>query len=359
MTLRVLALDESGVEWDQALAQLSSRQRDVYFTSAYHLLWQRNGDGRACGAIFETADGRVLYPFLRRPLSDLPWLGDQFAGLDDIVSAYGYGGPLVDAPAGRRAQVLAAFRSGFAAWCAADGVVSEFVRCHPLLRTEEGLADTMDMVTANETVVCRLGTPDEHLAAMNSATRRNVRKAQRAGLQFAVEGSDEAYAAFLDLYLQTMRRRDAAAFYLFDERHLADFRELLGDRQALLMVRHSGRPVAAALFMLSDCFAHYHLGGSDAEAQALRPNNLLFFGAMNWAAGLGRTELHLGGGYRAGGKDELLRFKAGFSPLRARFHYGRAVHLREPYGLAHARRAAAGPGAESGFFPAYRAPLPD
>ena len=299
----------------------------------------------------------MLYPFLRRPLSELPWLGAEFAGLDDIVSAYGYGGPLVEASAERRAPVLAAFRSEFGAWCAADGIVSEFVRCHPLLRTEEGLAETMDMVTANETVVCRLRTPDEHLAVMNSATRRNVRKAQRAGLHFAVEGGDEAYAAFLDLYLQTMRRRDAAAFYLFDERHIADFRELLGERQALLTVRHSGRPVAAALFMLSDRFAHYHLGGSAADAQALRPNNLLFFEAMNWAAALGLSELHLGGGYHAGGDDELLRFKAGFSPLRARFHYGRAIHLRESYELAQARRAAAGPGADSGFFPAYRAAL--
>jgi hypothetical protein len=357
MTLRVLALDERGAEWDAALGRLPLRRRDVYFTSAYYLLWQRNGDGRACGVLFETADGRVLYPFLRRRLSDVPWLADDFAGLDDISSAYGYGGPLVDAPAERRAQVLASFRSEFAAWCAADGVVSEFVRCHPLLRTEEGLDDTMDMVAANETVVCRLSTPDEHLAAMNSATRRNVRKAQRAGLQFAVEGGDEAYAAFLDLYLQTMRRRDATAFYLFDERHVADFRELLGALQALLMVRHEGRPVAAALFMLSDRFAHYHLGGSDAEAQALRPNNLLFFEAMNWAAGLGATELHLGGGYRAGGEDELFRFKAGLSPLRARFHYGRAIHLRDAYELSQARRAAAGPGADSGFFPAYRAAL--
>jgi serine/alanine adding enzyme len=358
VSLRVLALGESGTEWDAALGQLPSRQRDVYFTSAYYLLWQRKGDGRALGALFETAEGRVLYPFLHRRLSDLPWLGDDFAGLDDISSAYGYGGPLVDAPAERRAHVLAAFRSAFGAWCAEDGVVSEFVRCHPLLRTEEGLADSMDLVAANETVVCHLGTPDEHLAAMSSATRRNVRKAQRAGLQFAVESGDEAYSAFLDLYLQTMRRRDAADFYLFDERHVADFRELLADRQALVMVRHEGRPVAAALFMLSDCFAHYHLGGSDAGAQALRPNNLLFFEAMNWTAGLGLTELHLGGGYRAGGEDELFRFKSGFSPLRARFHYGRAVHLREPYELAQARRAAAGPGAESGFFPAYRAPLP-
>jgi Acetyltransferase (GNAT) domain len=358
MSLRVLALDESGVEWDAALGKLPSRLRDVYFTSAYHLLWQRNGDGRACGAVFELEDGRVLYPFLRRRLSDLPWLGEEFAGLDDISSPYGYGGPLVDTPAERRAPVLAAFRSAFGAWSAEAGVVSEFVRSHPLLHTEEGLADHMDLVAANETVVCRVGTnPDEHLAAMSSTTRRNVRKAQRAGLEFAVEGDDEAYAAFLELYLQTMRRRDAAAFYLFDERHIADFRELLGDRQALLMVRHEGRPVAAALFMLSEHLAHYHLGGSDAEALELRPNNLLFFEAMSWAGRRGISELHLGGGYRAGGEDELFRFKAGFSPLRSRFFLGRAIHLRDAYERAQARRAAAGPGADSGFFPAYRAPL--
>ena len=57
MSLRVLALDQSGAEWDAALGQLPPRLRDVYFTSAYHLLWQRNGDGRAWGAVFETDRG--------------------------------------------------------------------------------------------------------------------------------------------------------------------------------------------------------------------------------------------------------------------------------------------------------------
>ena len=359
MSLRVVALDESGREWDEALGQFAARRRDVYFTSAYHLLWQRNGDGRAMGAIFEGAGGRVLYPFLRRRLADVPWLQDDFSGLDDVSSAYGYGGPLIGAEAGQRPSLLSEFRAAFGSWCAAEGIVSEFVRFHPLLHTEEDMRPHLKLMPANETVLCRVGArPEDHLAAMNAATRRNVAKAQRAGLRFSVESTDAAYDGFLDLYLQTMRRRQAESFYLFGPSYLADFRELLGQGQALLAVWHEERMVAAALFLRSPCFAHYHLGGSAADALGLRPNNLLFFEAMNWAGRQGVTEVHLGGGYRGGGDDELLRFKSGFSPERSRLYTGRAVHLREAYDRATRRRAAKGPGTASGFFPAYRAPLP-
>ena len=359
MNLRILSLDESAAEWDAALERLPSRLRDVYFTSAYHLLWQRHGDGEACGAVFEHSAGLVLYPFLRRRLEDVPWLGERFAGLVDIASAYGYGGPLVH-PAGDAADELrTAFRKAFADWRGDAGVVSEFVRFHPLLHTEEGFGTLLGAKPANETVVCKVGIdPEMQLRAMTAATRRNVRKAQGAGLTFAVETSDAAYADFGHLYRETMERRRAAAFYLFDDRHFSDFRALLGDAQALLAVRHEGRMVAGALFMRSADFAHYHLGGSDADALELRPNNLLFFEAMNWAGAAGLTELHLGGGYRAGGQDELLRFKSGFSAGRSRLFLGRAIHREADNRDAEQARRAAGPLGDAGFFPTYRAPLP-
>lgn len=442
---RVLDLERERSEWDARIADLPLDLQDVYFTAGYHLLWQRHGDGRACGAVLETDTGTVLYPFLLRPLE--PVLGPQWAESCDLASAYGYGGPLVHpthlkaagttprttamplaqssealgasnaaAADPARLRLLAELRSRFAGWCAERGVVSEFIRFHPLLQTERDMppgpldaggvcspketaagggrcatgAPTVEpepddgmpparggggtgvggveVAPANETVWCRLSTPEEHRSALSSSTRRNLRKAERAGLTCAAEDDDSAWAAFIDLYTDTMKRRSASDYYLFPRRYFDDCRELLGDRAALLCVRRpaqsdgdqrtgSGGVVAAALFLRSPQALHYHLGGSDAAALAERPNNLLFVTAMDWGAALGATRMHLGGGFRSGGDDELFRFKAGFSPLRGRLYIGRCVHDREAYARAQQAWRERGGGDPGGYFPAYRAPL--
>jgi serine/alanine adding enzyme len=426
MSLRVLDLERDGALWDAALSGLPPQLHDVYFTAAYHLVWQRNGDGLARGAIFENADGAVLYPFLLRPLDTAPALvaatghgGDPWRGRFDISSAYGYGGPLA-AVAGEEplelpddpeaasgtgpgpvvtpasARLLAAFRHEFSAWCREQGIVSEFIRFHPLLQTEAGMTAAADadptagaetggatpsveIVPANVTVWCRLSTPEAHRATLSSSARRNLRKADRAELTFGVETSDEAWARFIELYTETMRRREASDYYLFPPRYFDDCRELLGDAAALLTVRRPapavsvdgaaglsaargdvepGEIVAAAFFLRSEQAIHYHLGGSDSAALAERPNNLLFVGAMDWGAELGAAAMHLGGGYLAGGEDELLRFKTGFSPLRARFYMGRCVHDQVRYDEAVISWRATGGEDSGGYFPAYRAPLP-
>lgn len=359
MGFEIVRFDEEGERWDAALARLPKRMHDVYFTSTYNLLWQRNGDGRAMGCIFTRGETLILYPFLLRDLSSLPYLGEEFSGYHDISTAYGYGGPLIYTRGGDE-DAVETFRRAFDHWCTHKNVVSEFVRFHPLLDTQMGMDQYMECVSANTTVWCQIDrSQGERLAALKATTRRNVRKAVANGLTFKVERTARAYERFAELYRQTMARRGALPYYFFSDDYFRSFRELLGDAQALLSVSKGEEMIAGGLFMLSPDFVHYHLGGSDPEYLGLRPNNLLFFEAMQWGSSLGATALHLGGGYRP--DDELFRFKAGFSPLRARFYIGRAIHDEEAYARARQARDAQAEGASAvpgTFFPAYREPFP-
>jgi serine/alanine adding enzyme len=353
----IVRFDEERERWDAALAKLPNRMQDVYFTSAYNLLCQRNGDGRAMGCIFTQAETLILYPFLLRDLSSLPYLGEEFSSYHDVSTAYGFGGPLVYKRGGDE-DAVDTFRLAFDHWCKHENVVSEFVRFHPLLETHMSMNRYMECVSTNTTVWCQIDrSQGERLATLNAATRRNVRKALANGLTFKVERTAGAYERFAELYRQTMKRRGALPYYFFSDDYFRGFRELLGDAQALLSVSKGEEMIAGALFMRSPDFIHYHLGGSDPGFLELRPNNLLFFEAMQWGYTLGATALHLGGGYRP--DDGLFRFKAGFSPLRARFWVGRAVHDEEAYTRARQARDAQAEGASAvpgTFFPAYRAP---
>ena len=54
MELHILDLSREGAAWDERLSGLAADLRDVYFTAGYHLVWERNGDGQARGAVLET-----------------------------------------------------------------------------------------------------------------------------------------------------------------------------------------------------------------------------------------------------------------------------------------------------------------
>ena len=355
MSFEILSLDERAADWDAALDDLAPRQRDVFFTSGYLRLWERRGEGRAMGAVYRGGGGLVLYPFLLRDLGAVEYLGAAFAGLRDATSPMGFGGPL--ARHGTREETFAAFRAEIDDWCHANAVVSEFVRFHPLLETRLGMERHLEIEEAGKVAWARLDAGGCTLVeALSGPARRNIRLARESGVTCAVETSDAAWDRFAELYLENALRRKVLPAYRFDAAHFRDLRELVGPAAVLFGARHEGALVAAALFLRSHDFVHFHALGVDRKSAALRPANLLFFEAMRWACGTTATAVNLGGGYR--GDDEFFRFKLGFTHQLAPRRVGRAIHLFEPYARAERLRDEQGEVLDCGYFPAYRAPLP-
>ena len=356
MSLNVIPLEERGAEWDALLDRLTPRQRDIFFLSAWYVLWQRRGDGRAMGAAYEDEEGLILYPFVLRDLSSLDYLGEEFAGYYDARTPFGFGGPLVEHKTPD--ETIIAFRQAFSDWCRDNNVVSEFVRFHPLLDTRLPFERHMECDEAGQVVWCRFDRGACRVGdQLTQTARRNVRHARDAGLSCRMETSDEAYERFGELYMDNAVRRRAPLAERFDGAHFRAMRDALGDAQALFGVRHQGEFVAGALFLRGADFAHFHVMAADRRIASLRPANLVFFEALQWARGLGVTAIDLGGGDR--GDDEVLRFKSGFAPLRAPRFVGRAIHLPQTYIQASKRRDALGGIYDCDYFPAYCSPLPE
>ena len=113
-----------------------------------------------------------------------------------------------------------------------------------------------------------------------------------------------------------------------------------------------GTVASAGLFFEHDGIIHYHLGATAEEHLRRAPSKLMFDHVRRWGQERGARVLDLGGGV-GGAEDSLFLFKAGFSPLRARFHTLRLVIDAERY----ARLTGAEHIADlSGYFPAYRRP---
>jgi serine/alanine adding enzyme len=303
--------------------------------------WRARGDGdpyfrpeflRAAAAAERAepagfAHGGILYPFLVRPLAD---------GRCDITSAYGFGGPYGEATPG--------WRDAFREACAARGVVSEFVRFHPVRRNDALAGGDVTVVPVQEMVVLDVAADDDELVRrMVPQARNKLRKARRAGL--TAEPSRDL-ERFWRMYTEAMHAIGASASYLFD---LEYFRALdeLGDGLLMLDAGH-----AAALFLSGGGAMHYFLAATSDEGRRTAAANLVIFEGMRRARDAGLAVLNLGGGVRDG--DALQAFKTSFGPGRAEYHVGSAVHDDAAY-LELCARAGVDPA--DGFFPAYRKPV--
>ena len=324
MGVRIIRTDDPGL-WD---SEVDRFRTDTYFLSGYHKAYETEHE-KAELFLYESAGDRLAYPFLRRPIAEVS--GQPVTGTYcDIETVYGYTGPVSTSTDKR---FLAEAWQQFSVYCLETGVVAEFARFDPFLRNWQVAPADMQIVDDRETVAVSLTfDPDALWASYPSIQRNRLRKAQAAGLVCEKVDNTVGIETFVTLYYHTMDRLGAADSYWFGARYFDILREELGARLECYLVRDGDQIVAGGLFFRDDKTIHYHLGGSDADALAKAPNNLLFHTVALQNLGTGPEWLHLGGGRTPKADDNLFRFKKTFSGERKLFKTGRKIHDQGAYG---------------------------
>jgi hypothetical protein len=263
----------------------------------------------------------------------------------DVVSPYGYGGPIgvgADPP-------LAEFAAAYQAWCETAGVLTSFVVFHPLFGNDAAAATLgFHRVPLGGTVAWSLTEPDPR-GRMHKHHRRLVRRAEAAGLVATVTPAPDSVDEFVTVYEDAMRRLGASDFYLFPPSYWA---ALVRDVPLVRVdVREPGGALVAGELGMGDRpWLHYHLGAAADAARGSGASHLALCTLAEWGREQGYEILHLGGGV-SGRADSLLEYKLRFAPdgLVASAT-GRAVHDR----AAYARLTGSDAIDWAGFFPAYR-----
>lgn len=322
-------------EWDGLLSELGLT--DVYFRRAY--LESAALLGQGTPVFLHLPDTGIVFPVLVR---------DAGRGCHDVGTPMGYGGPVAsgdDPPLGD-------FFDAYERWCAEHRVVATFARFHPVLGNQELAEGRWHVEPIGHTIGWRIGgrDPEEILARMDAHHRRVVRKAERAGVEIVSAIAADELGGFIDLYGETMRRREASAFYYFPEEYWLHLANRLEDALLRFDAYEDGELAASILCLASPPLLHYHLGASSERGQSLGANHVLFYATSAWAAAQGFSVFHLGGGV-GGFEDSLYEFKRRFDPdgkLLATL--GKAVHDRDAY----LRLAGSSDIDYAGYFPAYR-----
>jgi len=331
-------LEPAAREWKETLQQVG---HDMYHVPDYVVLDARLYGGEPAAFHYEKDGRRLLIPLILR---DIPG-----TGLKDAISPYGYPGPVSSSNDG-------AFS---AAACAAlvdtlrdAGIVSAFVRLHPLLRGPD-LSSRGTLVHHGETVSMDLTVSEEEMWKQTRADHRNhINRAKRAGTEIVFDDWDRL-GEWVEVYHDNMRRVGATSYYFFTRDHLQALHDAVGDRMHLVVALEDGEVVGGNTFFTYDGIATGYVS-STRRAPKRYADELLYDSVRRWCKSRGDHVFHLGGG-KGGANDSLFSYKAGFSPSRHAFHTWRVVADPVAYErLVRDRRPAADPADLTTTFPAYR-----
>ena len=321
-------------------------------------------DTKARCALHETNAGLVFYPFLLRSIPGEIRTKPATTPAFDIISPYGYGGPLPvekqpekvapDAanatPSFQKEQKTALFNGfyrDFHRWACENNIISEFVRFFLFSEAREHYYGLVEY--NNDNVVCDLQRPEEALwKSLQPKVRRRVRSALKRGLMVEQDVTWASLNDFIEVYYSTMRRLNAKSFYYFPKAFFESLKASLGEQCQLFNVRYENQTVASMLLLTSESRVYSFLSGGLRSFFHLSGNDLLQYHSIRWALESGFRIYVMGGGYQR--NDGIFAFKEAFAPgSTLPFYTGKTIFNQDAYDSLSAGKAQ-----DTGFFPAYR-----
>ncbi len=337
---------------DDAWALALPAATSVFGSQQYAAITEQYTQTSARLYVIESANSRLVYPVFLRSVRALAFGANQGAELFDSLSPE-YTGPM--AVGNESLDLSTLFAQSFENWCQQYNVVTEFAHLHPWRYQTQCLRPEGKQLN-REIVYVDLSRSLEQLwtESFTYACRKNINRARRENVRTFAATSAGDVGEFYRIYMHTMERNHAQDRYFFSLDYFKAFFEEMPDHARFVLAEYQGQIVAATLYLHDDMDVYSYLGGADQAFQQIRPTNAVVLDTIQWAQRMGKRRLILGGGYMP--DDGIFRFKASFSPLRARFQVYRNIHLPEQYNnLCAAWEQYYGIAVQSnGYFPAYR-----
>jgi peptidoglycan pentaglycine glycine transferase (the first glycine) len=183
---------------------------------------------------------------------------------------------------------------------------------------------------------------DEILRAFRPATQRAIRKSLRLGIEVGVEDSPAGWAVLSGLETELARWTPVEPAQQSEIERISRLWLREGSGGTVLVARHQGEPLAAALVITHRGTAHLPMIPSSRRRRELPATHLLVWEAMRWARSRGCTALDFAGYSLVARPGDPLwginQFKRGFADLD-QLHKSVAIHerVRSPLLAASAR----------------------
>lgn len=324
--------------------------KDLLFERKYGKLYETIENGVCEVFAFKHSLGSIRHMFIKREVP-IQLHNEKFY---DITTPYGYGGPVIEnCKTGKEKELAKEFKKEFQKYCDEKNIISEFIRFHPVVGNAEDFTDCYEVIYMRDTVGTNLKAYDDPVQSeFSKSTRKSIRKALRAGVEYKVIVNPESLSNFKKIYHATMKRINADNYYYFDDAYFSDCLKYFGKYIVLVEAHFQGQVIGMELHFLYKNIMHTHLSGSVEEFHHLFPVYVMQYGIAQWGKENGVDVIHAGGGLSNDPEDTLYLFKKKFGKNTSfQFYIGRKVWNEKIYVEIC---SAAGVGEEEEFFPAYR-----
>ncbi|TYS47050.1 lipid II:glycine glycyltransferase FemX [Bacillus infantis] len=325
---------------------------DVYYLSDYVRAFNLHGDGEPKLFYYEDDDIKAMNVVMKRDIS----LDKRFSGkippntYYDTATPYGYGGFLIEGKLSK--DNLLNLENEYCSICKIEGIISEFVRFHPVINNAEVLNGLYDITTLGKTITVDLLSKEHIWSNLASKNRNMIRKANNSGVEIFWGRDTNLIEEFIGLYNATMDKDHAHEYYYFNKDFYNSVLKDLKYNSLMFYAVFEKKIIAMSFILYSNEKIHYHLSASDRNYQKLAPTNLLLYEVACWGCENGYKTFHLGGGLGSK-EDSLYKFKKVFNKnSNTSFSIGKKIFNKEVYNeLVRIREIES---YNTTFFPLYR-----
>lgn len=342
--LTVYTLDQAE-QWDTIVR--SFKDYDVYWLSGYVKAFQIHGDGEPLMFFYEDKETRGINVVMKRDVAK----DDRFKGkieegcYFDLATPYGYGGWIIE---GENSEKLF---EAYERWVEKNGIISEFVRFHPMVKNHIYSTSFYEVSQLGEVVHMDLSSPEEIWNNIISKNRNMIRKAIKNDVKVYNGRFPEIYKKFREIYNTTMDKDDAEEYYYFRSEFYDSVLNDLPQNAQIFWAEKDGQIIASSIMIGANGYLNYHLSGSLREYSTLAPGNLILYRAALWGCANGYRTFYLGGGVGSG-EDSLFKFKRAFYRGNLNhFFIGKVVYNQKKYNELISLRNQID---NAVFFPMYR-----
>lgn len=352
--LKVYTLEQPE-EWDEVVK--SFQNHDIYYLSGYIKTFAELEQGKAWLFYYEEYGIRGINAVIVRDIAEDSNFKDLIVSNTyyDMISPYGYGGFLLEGDVTEEKQML--LDKEYNAYCRREGIVSEFVRFHPINQNGDMLKRLYDIVDIGNTVTMKLASKKQIWNDLTCKNRNMIRKARKSGVTIYWGRSNDLMDEFLPMYQATMDRNQAKHYYYFNKDFYYSLLEDIKYHALIFYAVWQENIIAMSILLFCNHRMSYHLSASYRDYQSLAPTNLLLYEAACYGCENGCQTFHLGGGV-GGMEDSLYQFKKSFNRNEdTRFQIGKKIFDLERYEeLVRLRGEKEKKAADGCFFPEYRRP---
>jgi len=343
MKLSVYCLEQAE-QWDTIVR--SFNHYDVYWLSGYVKAFYLHGDGVPLLFYYDNGDTRGINVVMKRDIADdYRFEGKLEKGkFYDFSTPYGYGGWIIEG-----VDINDLFKT-YEAWLERNGIISEFVRFHPMIHNHIQCGNFYDVSQLGEVVHMDIVSPAIIWENIISKNRNVIRKAVKNDVKIYNGRFPDIYEKFRVVYNSTMDKDNADKYYYFDKDFYKSILLDLPRNAQVFWAEKNGIIIAASIMLSANGYMNYHLSGSLKEYSSLAPTNLLLYEAALWGCENGYRTLYLGGGVGSA-QDSLFLFKRSFYRGELNhFYIGRKVFNQRVYDYLTELRSIK----NTNFFPKYR-----